>query len=52
MWLPQRIKKTRADEREENERDRSSLNSLWLRFGFYQNLVTSKERNNNLSMTF
>ena len=35
MWSPRRTKETRMDEAEPDENDRSSLTSLWLRFGFY-----------------
>lgn len=35
MWSPRRTKETRIDEAEADRSDRSTLNSLWLRFAFY-----------------
>ena len=35
MWSPTKTKETRLDEEELDEKDKSSLTSLWLRFGFY-----------------
>ncbi|MEL6912730.1 MAG: sodium:calcium antiporter, partial [Cyanobacteria bacterium J06598_4] len=35
MWSPRRTKETYIDEGEADEKDRSSLTGLWMRFGFY-----------------
>lgn len=35
MWSPTKTKETYLDEGEADERDKSSMTSLWMRFGFY-----------------